>query len=70
MMTPEDVQRYVDNQIDARLEEVATLAAKKALQLVYSELGEGIIKKIFWALGLGAVILLSWLAGRGKLPTP
>lgn len=69
-MTPSEIQAYVDNRIDARLEEIAELAAKKALQNVYAELGQGLVKKIIWALGLGAVILLSWLAGRGKLPTP
>ncbi len=70
-MTPEDIQNYVDNRIDARMEQIAEAAAQKALQLVYAELGKGLVKKVFWFVGLAALALLSWMAGRGmKLPSP
>ncbi len=70
-MTPAEIQEFVDNRIDARAEEIAEKAAKKALQLVYSEIGQGLVKKLIWFIGLVAFGLLSWMAGRGmKLPTP
>ena len=70
-MTPSEIKDYVDNRLDARLEEVAEQAAKKALQLVYSEIGQGLVKKLVWAVGIVAFALLSWMAGRGmKLPSP
>lgn len=70
-MTPEEIQQYVDNRIDARMEALAELAAKKALEHVYSDIGKGILTKLVWLAGIIAFGFLSWLAGRGvKLPSP
>lgn len=66
-MTPEELHIYVDERIDAKMEEIATAAAKKALQLVYAEIGEGVLRKIAWVLGAGVIVLLGWLAGKGYL---
>lgn len=70
-MTPEEIQMYVDNRIDARMEAIAELAAKKALEHVYADIGEGLIKKLIWLVGILAFGIISWMAGRGiKLPSP
>lgn len=64
-MTPEEIQDYVDNRIDARMEAIAELAAKKALDHVYAEVGRGILRKLTWLVGVAVIALLSWLAGAG-----
>ncbi len=70
-MTPAEIRDYVDNRVDARMEEIAENAAKKALQLIYSEIGQGLVKKLVWLVGIVGLALLSWMAGRGmKLPSP
>ncbi len=70
-MTPSEIQEQVDKRIDARMESIAELAAKKALQQVYAELGEGLLRKLVWFAAVGVLALLSWMAGRGiKLPSP
>jgi hypothetical protein len=70
-VTPAEIRDYVDNRVDARMEEIAENAAKKALQLIYSEIGQGLVKKLVWLVGIVGLALLSWMAGRGmKLPSP
>jgi hypothetical protein len=70
-MTPEEIQQHVDNRIDARLEEVAELAAKKALEHVYADIGRGLLRKVAWLMGVAVIALLSWMAGKGmRLPSP
>ncbi len=71
MMTPAEIESYIDQRIDARMEQIAELAAKKTLQQVYAELGEGILRKAAWLAAVGLLALISWMAGKGmKLPTP
>lgn len=68
-MTPEEIQLYVDNRIDARMEAIAELAAKKALEHVYSDIGKGVLTKLIWLVGIAFLAFLAWLAGRGvKIP--
>ena len=64
-MTPAELKEYVDNRIDARMEAIAELAAGKALQRVYADIGKGILRKAAWIIGVGLVALASWLAGHG-----
>ena len=69
-MTPEELEVYTDKRIDARMEAIAEVAARKAIQLVYAELGEGILRKAAWIAAVGILALLSWMAGKGmKLPS-
>lgn len=68
-MTPEEIQTFVNNQIDARAEQIAEAAAKKALELVYAELGKGIVTKLLWIVGIVAYSILTFMAGRWvKIP--
>lgn len=66
-MTPEEIQSYVDNRLEAKMEVIADLAAKKALQQVYAEVGRGVLKKAAWVVGVGILALLAWLGGSGHL---
>jgi hypothetical protein len=54
-----------DSQIDA----IAEKAARRALQIVYAEVGQGVLKKLAWLVGLCVVGAALWLAGKNSLPT-
>lgn len=70
-MTPEEIQEYVDNRVDARLETIADMAAERAIQKVYAEIGRGILRKLVWLTGATILAFVFWLAGKGvKIPTP
>lgn len=69
-MTPEEIQNYVDNRIEARMEALAELAAKKALEHVYADIGKGLLTKLVWLAGIVTVSLVSWIAGRGGIKIP
>lgn len=51
-------------QIDA----IAEKAARRALQIVYAEVGASVIKKITWIIGVVAIGFMLWLAGKNALP--
>lgn len=70
-MIQEELRDYVDRQIENRMEAIAELAAKKALEHVYADIGKGVLKKLIWVAGVVALALLSWMAGHGsKIPSP
>lgn len=50
-----------------QLEQVAELAAEKAIERVYTEIGKNVVHKALWVLGAGALALFAWLKGAGKL---
>ncbi len=64
-MTPEEIHVYIDNEMNARMEHVVELAVDKVFTRMYEEIGKGIVEKLFWVLGIGALALLGWLAGKG-----
>jgi DNA-directed RNA polymerase beta' subunit len=66
-MTTEELDRHIDDRIELRMSEIAENAADKAIEKVYSQVGKGVMNKIMWVLGVGAIVLLSWLAGRGSV---
>ena len=61
-----------DEQIEAIARRAAELAAKPAadiaLEKVYSEVGKGVVRRIAWAVGIGALMLLGWLIKKGHIP--
>lgn len=65
-MNPEELSEYIDSRIDARMEQIADLAAKKALQNVYAEVGKSVVRKALWIIGVAALALLVWLTGTGR----
>lgn len=63
-MEPEHRVELTEAQIDA----IADRAARKALAIVYAEVGQSVLRKLAWL--VGAVILgaAMWLAGKGAFP--
>jgi hypothetical protein len=52
---------------DDELDELAEKAAKKALNLVYQEVGRGVVRKVAWALGVSILGFLGWLGTKGLI---
>ena len=52
---------------DAQIEELVERVTEKVIQNVYIGIGESVVKKFFWIVGLGSLAVLTWLAGTGKL---
>lgn len=50
------------------LDSIAERAAKRALEHVYAQVGQSVLKKLTWILGTVLVGLLIWLAGKDALP--
>ena len=50
------------------IDEIAEKAAERALEKVYAQVGQSILKKITWGLGLAAIGLVMWLGATGNLP--
>lgn len=46
---------------------VAEHAAKAATASFYEGVGRAVVKKILWVVGVGALVLATWLAGKGHL---
>lgn len=53
---------------EAELDSIAERAAKKALQSVYAEVGQSVLKKVAWLVGLVVVGVALWLASEKVLP--
>ena len=54
---------------DAQIDVIAETAARKALQIVYAEVGQSVLKKLAWIVGIVVIGLAIWLAGKNSLPT-
>jgi hypothetical protein len=46
---------------EADIERIAEIAAQKALDKVYVDVGKGVLKRAAWVLGAGIIALLMWL---------
>lgn len=64
-MTPEEIHRYIDNEMDARMERIIELAVQKVFDRMYEEIGKGVVEKALYIIGIGALTLLCWFAGKG-----
>lgn len=53
---------------DAEIDAIAERAAKKALQSVYAEVGQSVLKKMAWLAGVAVLGLALWLIGKDALP--
>lgn len=52
---------------EEQIDHIADKAAKKALQSVYAEVGQSVIKKLAWLIGVLVLSGLMYLAGRDAL---
>jgi hypothetical protein len=50
-----------DEQIESLVEKVT----ERVIENVYISIGQSVVKKFFWVIGLGALSLLTYLAGSG-----
>lgn len=52
---------------DEQLELLVERVTEKVIQNVYISVGESIVKKFFWVVGLAAVSLVTYFAGVGHI---
>ena len=52
---------------EEEVDHIAEKAAKKALDLVYQEVGKSVVRKVAWAAGVVFLGLLTWLSAKGFL---
>lgn len=50
------------------IDRIAEAAAKKALQKVYAEIGQSVLRKLAWLVGIALLGLLIWLGSKNALP--
>lgn len=53
---------------DSEIDAIAERAAKKALQSVYAEVGQSVLRKLAWLAGAAVLGLALWLIGKDSLP--
>lgn len=53
---------------EEQINEIAEKAARRALQIVYAEVGQGVLKRLAWLVGVVVIGLALWLAGKNSLP--
>lgn len=53
---------------DVQIDAIAEKAARKALQIVYAEVGRNVLRKLAWLTGVVIIGLAMWLAGKNSLP--
>lgn len=52
---------------DAQIEHLVEKVTERVIENVYISIGQSVVKKFFWIVGLGALSLITYLAGSGKL---
>ena len=69
-MTPTDTTPPPDNErkhiIVLTEEEIDAIAARVENRF-YQRVGQKVVEKVLWAIGVGTAALLAWLAGKGLL---
>lgn len=53
---------------DEQINAIAEKAARRALEIVYAEIGMNVMKKLAWIIGVVVLGLALWLAGKNALP--
>lgn len=53
---------------EQQIDHIAEMAARRALQIVYAEIGQNVLRKLAWLCGVVVIGLALWLAGRNALP--
>ncbi len=52
---------------ETEIDRIAEKAAEKALNIVYREIGKGVLRKLAWLAGIAFLGLLTWLSGKGLI---
>lgn len=52
---------------DEQIEHLVEKVTERVIENVYISIGQSVVKKFFWVVGLGAMSLLAYLGGTGRL---
>lgn len=52
---------------DAQIEHLVERVTERVTENVYISIGQSVVKKFFWIVGLGALSIVTYLAGSGQL---
>jgi hypothetical protein len=52
---------------DEQLEVLVEKVTEKVIENVYISIGQNVVKKFFWIVGISTGILLAWLSGNGHI---
>jgi hypothetical protein len=52
---------------DEQLEILVEKVTEKVIENVYISIGQNVVKKFFWIIGISTGVLLAWLAGNGHI---
>lgn len=52
---------------EAQVDAIAE-AARRALEIVYADVGQSVLRKIAWIIGIVVIGAMLWLAGKNSLP--
>lgn len=66
-MSDSNFTPLTDAQIDKIAEKAADKAVAKITDQVYREVGKGVIKKLFWIVGVTSVALFFWAQSKGLI---
>lgn len=53
---------------EEEIEHIVERVTERVVANFYQEVGKNVISKILWVIGLGTVVLFTWLGLTGKLP--
>ena len=53
---------------EAQIDAIAEKAARRALDIVYADIGRNVLRKLAWLVGVTVIGLALWLAGKDALP--
>lgn len=66
-MTSEEMKKSVDDQIDAKMDEIVERVVIRVISHMYEEVGKSVVRKALWVIGIGVLVLMTFLAGKGFL---
>lgn len=66
-MTPEEIQKIIDERITAQMDEIVERVVKRVFSQMYEEVGKSVVRKALWVIGVGVMVLLTFLVGKGYL---
>lgn len=52
---------------DQQIEEIVEKVTERVIEKVYTNIGKSVVTKFFWIVGVGAVGLVTFLAGLGHI---
>lgn len=60
--------KKLEDQIPAIAEQASQKALEKFYSDMYAEIGRSVVKRMLWAIGLGASAVMTYLGIKGQIP--